>query len=573
MEVRKMLGLNKDASLKMKTTSTMMLRALIKCVYPNPEPGLILTNPDESVVKTIITNNCRVYSRALTYAEQQIQLCINQDGTRQPLIIDTDSDVDDLWAIHYVLNVPTIDVLAITTVGDGYTKPLYSGSNVLTFLDLIGCSNGVGVGFGATLPLISAGFQISPALLDALDTYITSPTCLNQSVNIFLQPSPFSAIELIKLTLKYSKVPVDILVLGTMTNLATAISEDRSIVSKIGTLYFSGGQFKPLSNYSSLMPNLTIFNYLYDTETLPASPNAYLDIFAMQRVATSGIKKIVAIPGSTQRTLPVNLTQLFETLKRMNITLKPFVLNFISSLAKCQNATESDMKWWDNSAAQFMVQIQTNNSQGFCRQTKNVQSLYIMSADAHQFYGQGVIDTDMLLPNASGLVNYTICTQADSSIFLAEFLTKINSEKLYSCQHQYSQRFDIRLQQSVGGTVWQKTLNILLDMGDTCDWRRRALDTTPEILLEVLRAQKKIIDEVKETWIFQYIEIEMHDNGTIKRIKRGLDWKGILSFGVVIMVCGIAIYVIGPTKIVNAVKELMKGFGVSSITTTATASS
>ncbi|CAF4352430.1 unnamed protein product, partial [Adineta steineri] len=107
-------------------------------------------------------------------------------------------------------------------------------------LDLIGCSNGVGVGFGATLPLISAGFQISPALLDALDTYITSPTCLNQSVNIFLQPSPFSAIELIKLTLKYSKAPVDILVLGTMTNLATAISEDRSIVSKIGTLYFSG---------------------------------------------------------------------------------------------------------------------------------------------------------------------------------------------------------------------------------------------------------------------------------------------------------------------------------------------
>ncbi|CAF3958599.1 unnamed protein product [Adineta steineri] len=400
-----------------------------------------------TIVFLIIVNNCRVYSRALTYAEQQIQLCINQDSTRQPLIIDTDSDVDDLWAIHYVLNVPTIDVLAITTVGDGYTKPLYSGSNVLTFLDLIGCSNGVGVGFGAILPLISAGFQISPALLDALDTYITSPTCLNQSVNIFLQPSPFSAIELIKLTLKYSKVPVDILVLGTMTNLATAISEDRSIVSKIGTLYFSGGQFKPLSNYSSLMPNLTIFNYLYDTETLPGNPNAYLDIFAMQRVATSGIKHIVAMPGSTQNTLPVNLTQLFETLKRMNITLKPFVLNFISSLAKCQNATESDMKWWDNSAAQFMVQMQTNNSQGFCRQTKNVQSLYIMSADAHQFYGQGVIDTDMLLPNASGLVNYTICTQADSSIFLAEFLTKINSEKLYSCQHQYSQRFDIRLQQ------------------------------------------------------------------------------------------------------------------------------
>jgi inosine-uridine nucleoside N-ribohydrolase len=78
---------------------------------------------------------------------------------------------------------------------------------------------------------------------------MTSPTCLNQSVNIFLQPSPFGAIELIKLTLKYSKVPIDILVLGTMTNVATAISEDRSIVSKIGTLYFSGENTFMHKNY------------------------------------------------------------------------------------------------------------------------------------------------------------------------------------------------------------------------------------------------------------------------------------------------------------------------------------
>jgi hypothetical protein len=52
-----------------------------------------------------IINNCCVYGRALTYSEQQVQLCINQDVTRQPIIIDTDTDVDDLWAIHYLLNV------------------------------------------------------------------------------------------------------------------------------------------------------------------------------------------------------------------------------------------------------------------------------------------------------------------------------------------------------------------------------------------------------------------------------------------------------------------------------------
>jgi inosine-uridine nucleoside N-ribohydrolase len=69
---------------------------------------------------------------------------------------------------------------------------------------------------------------------------MTSPTCLNQSTNIFLQPSPFEAVELIIYTLKYSQRPVDILALGPMTNIAAAITRDRSIVSKIGTLYASG---------------------------------------------------------------------------------------------------------------------------------------------------------------------------------------------------------------------------------------------------------------------------------------------------------------------------------------------
>ncbi|CAF2156475.1 unnamed protein product [Rotaria magnacalcarata] len=408
------------------------------------DPRLLLTS-----VFLIIVNNCYVYGRPLTFIEQQVQLCINQDIKRQPVIIDTDTDVDDLWAIHYLLNVPTVDVLAITTVGDGYSKPFYSGSNVLTFLDLIGCSNGVGVGYGVNLPLMSSGYVIPSSLLDAIDSYMTSPTCLNQSANIFLQPSPFGSIELIKLSLKYSKIPVDILVLGTMTNIATAISEDRSIISKIGTLYFSGGQFKSINSYTSLVPNLTVATYPESEETSDGSPNAYLDILALQRVGMSGIKNIVAMPLITQDTMLINLTQLNETLKRLNIQLKPFVLSFISSFVKCTspNQTESYLKWWDNSAAQFMVQMQTNNSQGFCLRTQKVKSHYILSADSHQFYGQGIIDVETFLPNAHGLVNYTICTEANSDIFLAEFLNKISSEKLYSCERQYNHRFDIKLQQ------------------------------------------------------------------------------------------------------------------------------
>jgi hypothetical protein len=93
-----------------------------------------------------------------------------------------------------------------------------------------------------------------------------------------------------------------------------------------------------------------------------------------------------------------------------------------------------------------MVQMQTNNSQGFCLRTEKVKSLYILSADSHQFYGQGMIDVETYLPNITGLANYTICMEANSDIFLSEFLNKINSEKFYSCERQYNQRFDIKLQ-------------------------------------------------------------------------------------------------------------------------------
>ncbi|CAF3686472.1 unnamed protein product [Rotaria sp. Silwood1] len=75
--------------------------------------------------------------------------------------------------------VSTIDVLAITTVGNGYSKPFYLGSNVLIFLDFIGCSNDVGVDYGVNLPLLSSGYVAPLSLPDTLDSYMTAPTCLN----------------------------------------------------------------------------------------------------------------------------------------------------------------------------------------------------------------------------------------------------------------------------------------------------------------------------------------------------------------------------------------------------------
>jgi hypothetical protein len=93
-----------------------------------------------------------------------------------------------------------------------------------------------------------------------------------------------------------------------------------------------------------------------------------------------------------------------------------------------------------------MIQLQNNITDGFCTTLQQVQSLYILSADADQLFGEGLFDFEKTRPNTRGLSNYTVCTQADSDRFLTEFLRKISLNKRYSCEKTYANRFDIKLQ-------------------------------------------------------------------------------------------------------------------------------
>ncbi|CAF1561317.1 unnamed protein product, partial [Adineta steineri] len=83
---------------------------------------------------------------------------------------------------------------------------------------------------------------------------------------------------------------------------------------------------------------------------------------------------------------------------------------------------------------------------GFCTQMEQVKSLYILSADADQLFGQGINDSGQNGAHIKGLSNYKICTETNSDVFLSEFLSKIQSNQLYSCKKSYENRFDIKLQ-------------------------------------------------------------------------------------------------------------------------------
>ena len=48
---------------------------------------------------------CDKKTHASKTAQNRVRRCMKSTTNRRPLIINTDRDMDDLWAVHYLLNV------------------------------------------------------------------------------------------------------------------------------------------------------------------------------------------------------------------------------------------------------------------------------------------------------------------------------------------------------------------------------------------------------------------------------------------------------------------------------------
>jgi hypothetical protein len=57
------------------------------------------------VLVFFIIINCFLESSQSQTSDENITNCLGADSDRHPVIIDTDSDIDDLWAILYLINV------------------------------------------------------------------------------------------------------------------------------------------------------------------------------------------------------------------------------------------------------------------------------------------------------------------------------------------------------------------------------------------------------------------------------------------------------------------------------------
>ena len=187
------------------------------------------------------------------------------------VIIDTDMAVDDWFAILYLLQKPGVNVLAITVTGTGEAHCDPGVKNALG-LEKLAEHAPIPVACGDEIPL--KGSNVFPdSFRNAVDSMlgIRLPKGSNTS-------STTEAVDLLAMILENAPEPVDILVLGPLTNLAILVDEHPDLKSKVGKIYLMGGAVNVPGNVSSWIDGNT-----------KAEWNIFIDPYAANLVFESGI--------------------------------------------------------------------------------------------------------------------------------------------------------------------------------------------------------------------------------------------------------------------------------------------
>ena len=216
-------------------------------------------------------------------------------------IIDTDVGIDDVIAIMYFLKRPDIDIKAITIVnGEAHCKPAYH--NVKKLLRLFNRKD-LPLACGRDTPL--AGNHKFPDFIRKEADTLAGAALF--SLNAHQDVNKTSAVNLITATLKTSPVPIDILAIGPLTNIAEVLLRAPALKNKIRMIYIMGGAVGVKGN---------IIDLYKSSKNTMAEFNIYVDPKAGDIVFRSEIP-ITLIPLDITNQMPVTM-KFYETAKQHN---------------------------------------------------------------------------------------------------------------------------------------------------------------------------------------------------------------------------------------------------------------
>ncbi len=303
------------------------------------------------------------------------------------LIIDTDSAIDDWWAILFLLMHPEVNVLAITVVATGEAHGLAGAKNIAKLCALVGKLD-IPIAYGQAKPL-SGDNAFPDDIRKGVDRMMR--------ISLPDHPNPCigdNAVELLRQTL--SRQSATVLAIGPHTNLAKFCKDHSKLWSKIERLVVMGGAVKAGGNIKILLPNMR-------DEDDVAEWNIYCDPLAAKIVFDSGVP-IELVPLDLTNDHPIKPDFVDAVNARREYPCLDFVAQTFERIRVewGDNVADNGCYYWDIVAA-FVVLLRSHVSSDVKGMTVDETTGQIIVGAAHQSVKQ---ITSLQLSNAEFIEMY-----------------------------------------------------------------------------------------------------------------------------------------------------------------------
>lgn len=256
-----------------------------------------------------------------------------------PLIVDTDMGTDDWIAIAYLAQNQNVELLGVTVVGNGLASCAYAVQNARQILSMSVKNANIPVGCGSNWPL--DGYASYPQIWRSTGADMMGEARSASTVAQAVLDSPQLLVKL----LREAKQPVDILAIGSLTNIATVIRIAPELKSNIRQIISMGGAV----NHSG---NLRVHGFTDDHTNTSAEWNYYIDPVAAKIVFESGVPiKLIPLDATNRVPLTKQFADRFDP--STSNPLKSFVQRIFQKIMI--STTNGEYFHWDPLAAAIAV--------------------------------------------------------------------------------------------------------------------------------------------------------------------------------------------------------------------------
>ena len=326
----------------------------------------------------------------------------------KPLIIDTDMGTDDWLAIAYIAQNQKIDLLGVTIVGNGIATCEYAGRNAQYLLSLSTRNKDKPIGCGSNWPM--DGFASYPTPWRETSKDMMGEKIPSSTSSKIYPDGPTLLAEL----LRSSKRPVDILAIGSMTNIATVLSVEPELKEKITRIYSMGGAVK-------VNGNLRVPGFTDSHSNTKAEWNYYIDPIAAKIVFTSGVP-ITLVPLDATNKVPLTKDCITRLQREQQQPLEAFADRIFKNIL--QSTTNGEYYHWDPLTAAVAANPE------FCDQTQTYLLDIVTSTGTDQGLPNGQPSTAFPLTNAEGKKRNAL-----NELSAGATLISNNGKKIDVCMH------------------------------------------------------------------------------------------------------------------------------------------